>query len=226
MPKQKITQYNNTLAQVYDEATAGAFKWKAPQESNLLILPYAKKGHEVLDIGIGTGQSSEALSRIGCKITGLDISTKMLAVARKKFPEFNLHKADIEGRLPVLAHRKFDIILTIGVLEFVDDIKRVFKKISQFLEPDGLLCFTYEKYLPQSKLQRWRVSDLGKGLTTSASAPSFLVHRYTPIQINNFLKDEDLKILEAKTFEAYLKSKDKIPVYYSIVLAKKQITSK
>lgn len=219
MSKQKLVKYNDALSRVYDEATAGVFKWRAPQESNLLILPFVKKGCVVLDIGIGTGQSSEELARNGCNVIGIDISTKMLAVAKKKFPRFELYKADIEGKLQVLARRKFDIIIAIGVLEFVDDIKKAFNKIIQFLNPGGFFCFTYEKYLPKSKLQRWKVSDLGKGLTTLG--PSFLVYRYTPDQIKSMLRKKDLRILKAKSFQAYLKSPQKIPVYYQIVLAKK-----
>ena len=218
MSKQEITKYNDALSQVYDKATTRAFKWKAPKESNLLILHYTKKGNSVLDIGIGTGQSSEALQRAGCKVTGIDISAKMLEIAKKKFPKFKLYKADIENNLPALKDKKFDIVVAIGVLEFVNDIEKVLRKVHKLLKPDGLFCFTYEKYLPKSKLQKWKVSELGRGLV--GSKISFLVHRYTPNQIQKMLEKEDLEILKTKSFEAYLKSQEKIPVHYQIILAK------
>jgi len=219
MSKEKLLKYNDALSQVYDQATTGAFKWRAPKESNLLVLPYVKNGTSVLDIGIGTGQSSEALYRAGCKITGIDISAKMLEITKEKFPKFELYNADVEDDLSMLKNREFDIVVAIGILEFVDDIGKVFKRIHRFLGPDGLFCFTYEEYLPKSRLQKWRISELGRGLIEPKA--SFLVHRYTPKQIQKMLKKEDLRILKTKAFMAYLKSQEKIPVYYQIVLTQK-----
>ena len=61
-----IEKYNDALAPKYDEATLGEFKWLSPRETNKLILPYIKSGFSVLDVGIGTGQSSEELFKTGC----------------------------------------------------------------------------------------------------------------------------------------------------------------
>lgn len=215
-----IETYNDALAPLYDEATLGEFKWVAPQEANILILPYTKSGLSVLDVGIGTGQSSEELFNAGCKICGIDIAQKMLQIAREKFPDFELHQADLEEGLPNLVGRCFDVVMAIGILEFVQDIDKAINVLANFLKPSGLLCFTFEEYLPEHKFQQWRKSENGRGaIDPVPELLTFLNYRYTPKKIEGILQRHKLKLLKTKRFQAYLKSKEKTPIYYSIMLA-------
>jgi ubiquinone/menaquinone biosynthesis C-methylase UbiE len=217
-----IEKYNDALAPKYDEATLGEFKWIPPREANELILPYIKPGFNVLDIGIGTGQSSEELFKAGCKICGIDISQKMIEICRNKFPEFELYQADLEKGLLMLTDRTFDIVMAIGVLEFVQDIDKTIDLLGSFLKPLGFLCFTFERYLPKHKLQKWRKSEMGRGTVDPVpELLTFLNYRYTSKEIKMVLQRHKLNILKTKQFQAYLKSKEKIPIYYEIVLAQK-----
>jgi len=217
-----IEKYNDSLSAVYDRATLGEFKWTAPAAANDIVLPYVKAGSTVLDVGIGTGQSAEELLKKGCKICGIDISQKMLEATKKKFPNFELYKAALENGLPELAGRSFDLITAIGILEFVEDIDKTIGVLTGFLKPSALLCFTFEEYLPKHKIQRWKKSEIGRGIVDPLpELLTFLNYRHTPTEIKILLANHRLKLLKTKRFQAYLKSKEKIPIYYTIMLARK-----
>lgn len=57
-----------------------------------LLKPTA--GMRILDAGCGTGNFSLGLARLGCSVTGIDISEKMLAFAREKAQREQLSAAD------------------------------------------------------------------------------------------------------------------------------------
>ena len=217
-----IEKYNDVLAPKYDEATLGEFKWASPREANKIILPYIKSGFSVLDAGIGTGKSSEELFNAGCKICGIDISQKMIGICKDKFPEFELYQADLEKGLPMLTGRTFDIVVAIGVLEFVQDIDKTINLLVNFLKPSGFLCFTFEKYLPKHELQKWRKSEIGRGaIDTIPELLTFPNYRYTLKEIKTIVQHHKLKVLKTKRFQAYLKSQKKIPIFYEILLTQK-----
>lgn len=73
----------------------------------------------LLDVGCGTGYFGLFFSRMGLRVTGVDISQSMLAVARKKGGGIQLVRGDAH-RLPFAAST-FDVVTIITTLEFVQD---------------------------------------------------------------------------------------------------------
>lgn len=49
---------------------------------------------DVLEIGCGPGDLTMALSEISASVTGIDLSDNMVAIARKRFPQFRFEVAD------------------------------------------------------------------------------------------------------------------------------------
>lgn len=68
----------------------------------------------ILDVGCGTAtmRSYMQAQGIGCPYTGVDISEKLVAVCRKKFPECAFHAGDI-GSLP--EENLFDLVVSSGI---------------------------------------------------------------------------------------------------------------
>ena len=100
-----------------------------------------KKNPSLLDLGCGTGEHLDLLSRAGISCTGIDISENMLAAARGRFPhgiEF-IHQdmADIDYTAA------FDVIISLfgsfNYLIYDSDIESVLKKIHRALKPGGLV---------------------------------------------------------------------------------------
>lgn len=104
------------------------------------IRPYFKV-EKILELGCGTGNYTEIFFDRGYKITGIDISARMLEVARKKCP-CSFLKNDIRNfRLP----DKFDCCLALfavmGYLTDNSDIAKVLKNIRSHLANGGLFIF-------------------------------------------------------------------------------------
>lgn len=219
--KKTIEEYNDLLSVKYDEATQGGFKWLPPSRLARSIKPYIKPDMDVLDIGVGTGQTSEIFIAQGARVVGIDISEKMLAIAKSKFNFKKLIKYNIEeGLLNLFSREKFDIIVSIGILEFVSDIKRVLLEMKGLLKKDGIIIFTYEIYEPNNTYGIKKVAPLGSGLENAPKLLNFNVYRRTSDEVDNIIKDFSLQIVKRETFIGYLRSQLKIPVPYELLIVK------
>ncbi|MBU1107815.1 MAG: class I SAM-dependent methyltransferase [Candidatus Riflebacteria bacterium] len=81
-------------------------------------------GDSVLDIGCGTGRHSIELARRGFKVTGVDISSGMLAVARKKATEAGVQIEFVEcAAQDFVTEKRYDAVLSLceGALCLIDD---------------------------------------------------------------------------------------------------------
>lgn len=100
-----------------------------------------KAGLSVLDIGCGTGNYSLELAKKGLKVTGVDISTGMLAEAKAKASraglEISFHVADAMS-LP-FPDQSFDIVLAVSAVEFVPDMQRALQEAYRVLKAGGRL---------------------------------------------------------------------------------------
>lgn len=111
--------------------------------SNILIGEYRKEllkyaYGKVLEVGVGTGANLKYYSR-GCKISGIDLSAKMLRIAERKAKllkkEVILKKGDAEN-LP-FKKGKFDTIVdTLGLCTYPDPI-RALKEMKRTCKKNG-----------------------------------------------------------------------------------------
>ena len=116
-----------------------------------LIRATKPNAKNVLELGCGTGSILKCLQD-AYKVSGLDISEKMLSVARKKVPRSKLFRQDmvdfrIDGR--------FDVIIcvfdSINHVRRFSDWKKVFAAVRRHLLPGG--CFIFD-INTQRKLER------------------------------------------------------------------------
>jgi ubiquinone/menaquinone biosynthesis C-methylase UbiE len=83
-------------------------------------------GRTIIDVGTGTGRGAIALVRRGAKVTGVDASSQMLDVARKRAGEAGLAIDFREGDAHDLgfADRSFDVAVSLRVLMHTPDWRR------------------------------------------------------------------------------------------------------
>lgn len=97
------------------------------------------EGKSVLDVGIGDGSYAlEAASR-GAAVTGVDVDPEMLRAAEQRASAMKLDVTFVEGRaerLPVDDGR-FDLVLAVTVLCFVEDPEASFRELARVLRPGG-----------------------------------------------------------------------------------------
>jgi ubiquinone/menaquinone biosynthesis C-methylase UbiE len=91
-----------------------------------LVLP----GSSVLEIGCGTADTLAALRP--ARGVGIDLSEKMIAIARRRHPAFEFVSGDFEL---LDLEGTFDYIIVSGTLHVVDDIQLFLAKIAQLCGP-------------------------------------------------------------------------------------------
>ena len=106
---------------------------------------------KVLELGCGTGSILKHL-QVSYEVSGLDLSTKMLSIARKKVPRARLSRQDM---VDFQIDEQFDAVLciydSINHIRRFSDWKKVFARVRQHLSPGG--CFIFD-INTQRKLER------------------------------------------------------------------------
>src|SRR6266568_808238 len=97
----------------------------------------------VADLGCGTGLSGEALRSISVRLTGIDISEKMLEVARGKNCYDRLCCGDIVTILDAQQER-FDLFVASDVLIYIGEINDLMTTVVAHAAPDALFLFSTE----------------------------------------------------------------------------------
>jgi len=131
------------------------------------LLPPARHGEKLLDVGCGTGHWSRFFSSLGYEVTGIDNSADMIAVARSNVCEgceFELSDAE---HIPY-PEDSFDVVATMATLEFLARPRKALDEMARCLRPQGrLMIGTLNRLAP---LNRER---LASGKQPYASAHMF-----------------------------------------------------
>lgn len=139
----------NELSCFYDEnADCWVNNPRMSVRKSYLGLLGTVRNKSVLDIGCGCGFDMAELSALGASGTGLDISKHSLQIAKERLGgDFRwdlLH----EDFFTYTTDNKYDIVIFSMVVMHYSDLDLVFKKLSQFLKPGGLLLLvTNNPYL-------------------------------------------------------------------------------
>ncbi len=103
------------------------------------------KGKSILHLQCHFGQDSISLSRLGAKVTGVDLSDKAIESAREIARETNSDTRFICCDVYDLTNHldeKFDVVFTsYGTIGWLPDLDRWAKIISSFLKPNGQFVF-------------------------------------------------------------------------------------
>jgi len=102
---------------------------------------YLSAENHVLDIGCGTGTQCDDLASNVKQVTGIDISSKLLAIAEQRKAERKIENVEFI-HTTVFDERfepgSFDVVTAFYVLHFFEDIDEVIRRIYSLLKPDGL----------------------------------------------------------------------------------------
>jgi len=103
------------------------------------------KGKRILHLQCHFGQDSISLSRLGAKVTGVDLSDQSIIKGKELAIECNTDTqficSDVYD-LPNHLNEKFDIVFTsYGTISWLPDLNKWAKVISHFLNPGGNFVF-------------------------------------------------------------------------------------
>jgi ubiquinone/menaquinone biosynthesis C-methylase UbiE len=102
---------------------------------------------QLLEVGTGTGRIGVPLLERGANLLGCDLSSKMLARQRAKWPAARLAQADAIA-LP-FGTGQFDGVLTIHVLHLVGAWQAALREIRRVLRPSGVFVNSWNPHTEQ-----------------------------------------------------------------------------
>jgi ubiquinone/menaquinone biosynthesis C-methylase UbiE len=105
------------------------------------------KDSAVLDIGTGTGEIPILLCNNAKEITGIDMSTSMIEIAKSKAQKYkivNVSFSEQDSCRLKLDDNKYDVVIIANLLHIVEDNKKVISEARRVLRNDGkLIVATY-----------------------------------------------------------------------------------
>jgi SAM-dependent methyltransferase len=117
----------------------------APFGRRLLTAAVLDPGEGVLDVGCGNGAVSLEAARSvgpGGRVTGLDLSAPMLAVARQRAEEQGVDVHFVQGDAQIASFdQQFDVVVSRFGVMFFDDPEVAFANLANAVRPGGRLCF-------------------------------------------------------------------------------------
>jgi SAM-dependent methyltransferase len=178
-------------AAAYDEIADARDRWRMKNRAyyraiERLVKFVVPEGASVLEIGSGTGDLLAAMKpQVG---VGLDVSPRLVEIARRKHPGLEFVVGDVEqldAPDAPLAGRTFDYIILSDVVGALFDAWAAFRALRRLCTPKTRLIVTYYNFLWEPLL------ELGE-----------LVGRKMPIAQQNWLGMGDLaNLLELNHFE-------------------------
>ncbi|MBP5608888.1 MAG: class I SAM-dependent methyltransferase [Lachnospiraceae bacterium] len=126
------------------------------------------KDKRILDLGCGTGERCiDYLKRGASGVTGIDISEKMLGVARSENNDPNIKYINMPMEEIGSLEDSFDVAISSLALHYVDDFSGVIKNVYRLLGDGGIFIFSQEHPLAtcySGKGDRWTRDENGKKL--------------------------------------------------------------
>lgn len=112
---------------------------------NAVRIPWVAKNlspqSSLLDIGCGGGILTNAIAKLGHKVTGIDVSEKSLEIARQSDETRSVHYAAATAYSLPFSDNTFDAVSAMDLLEHVESPHLVIAEASRVLKPKGLFFF-------------------------------------------------------------------------------------
>jgi glycosyltransferase involved in cell wall biosynthesis len=136
MSKEEIIYYFDSVADVRDKwSRRNSYYHKELKRLIKFIIP---KNSSVLDIGSSTGELLNSLKPF--RGVGIDLSNKMVEMARSKFPHLEFHVQDAED---IQIQEKFDYIVVAGSLGLFSDVWKAFRGLRRVTTAKSRVVITY-----------------------------------------------------------------------------------
>ena len=184
------------------------------------------KGKRTIDIGCGGGLVSEGLARMGAHVTGIDMATKALSVAKLHALDANVvvdyREATAEAMAAELPEQ-FDVVTCLEMLEHVPDPASVVAACAKLAKPGATLFFSTISRTPKAYALTVLGAEYVLGLLPKGT------HEYAkflkPSELTRFTRNAGLQWVEMRgmaynPFTHVAKWKDDTTVNYIIVCRK------
>ena len=121
------------------------------EKDNANLLNVLKNGQAVLDVGCGSGSITRGIvDHVGPEgyVMGIDLSDQLISVAQHNFSEIKNLQFDVADINSYSSDKKYDVITSARVLQWVANPKEILLKMKALLKPGGciaILDYNHEK---------------------------------------------------------------------------------
>ena len=152
------------------------------------------EGKSALDVGCGAGLLTEPLARLGARVTGIDATPAVIAVAREHATAQALQIDYRVGDLQDLVG-EYDLITCMEVIEHVADPTAFVRALANRLAPGGLLVMSTPNATSWSKLM---MITIGEGLGQIPKGTHDFEKFIAPDRMKQLLADAGLECLDVE----------------------------
>jgi len=142
--KRKTSNWNR-VAEEYDTLVgdSGDFNHKTYINPVVLNILENVKNKHVLDLACGQGYFSKILADKGARVTGVDISEKLIEIAKEKFGGQDIQflvrdAANLEG----LRNNQFEAVVCTMSFHDIEDVSKTIDEIARVVQISGKLIFS------------------------------------------------------------------------------------
>jgi 2-polyprenyl-6-hydroxyphenyl methylase/3-demethylubiquinone-9 3-methyltransferase len=150
-------------------------------------------GKSALDVGCGAGLLAEPLARLGAAVTGIDAAPESIAVARAHAQGQGLAIDYRAGGIEALAGERFDLVVSMEVIEHVADPGAFVAGLAGALAEDGLLILSTPNRTPLSKLA---LITIGEGFGMVPKGTHDWSKFVTPEELAGLLEGAGLTVID------------------------------
>ena len=195
MTKAERIKYFDSVAKEREKwRKSGAYYHRQLEKYMQYLIP---ANSSVIEIGCGTGDLLSALNPK--RGVGIDISPKMVEVARSKFSQLQFETGDLDD---LQIKEKFDYVVLVETIGHVDDIQLAFEELHKVCKPETRVIIVYYNYLWEPVLK------FAEALGLRMKQP---LQHWLPLEdISNLLDLNDFEVIK-KGFRFLL------PVYIPLV---------
>jgi ubiquinone/menaquinone biosynthesis C-methylase UbiE len=152
----------------------------------------------VLDLGCGTGEGTSRIYAEGMTVIAADLSTEMVRTAVRRFPFLQGCVADAAG-LPFESER-FDIVQSLGVLEYIGPYGRALRELRRVLTPGGTLVISFPNrhslFRRLRRLERFMTAPLRRLRARRKGDTGWEVQQWSPAEMVRLLQASGFNVVD------------------------------
>lgn len=159
VPDECIKQLYERFSEFYEANMCEELGYSGPENLAAAIQDVidGREPLSMLDLGCGTGLAGTTLKSRASRLTGIDLSSEMIAIAHERNVYDQLHVAEITEYL-TSCDETFDVIFACDALIYFGDLSQVIAPALKILNPDGVIAFSVEAAAEPP----WSLTDSGR----------------------------------------------------------------
>jgi predicted TPR repeat methyltransferase len=142
-PDNYLVAYFDEFADTFESKLVDALNYRVPEKLHTMLAKSGRRFANILDLGCGTGLCAPFLHQIGDRLTGVDLSRRMLEKASARALYSDLVEAEA-GDFLDRATDRFDLVVAADFVPYFGDLAALFEKTARVLQPGGLFAFNAE----------------------------------------------------------------------------------